>query len=1042
MKKLLSVFLAAVMALSAVSVLGLAVTASAEGVYVLYAYKKDGSCDNLTTPPAGVDVEYDNNLLFEGKRFLTLTISPEFTKTYDALYVDPTTSIGMVKIFVEGDVVLTASRMKNDGNIFYAGLGATGSMCVYPKSKDARLYVGGSFSGSGPDEPFWLLYAKDGVRVFSDAVNGYRMKLETYIDMRNAKSSSSCEAGPAKGSLTIDGADYKHTVRTEIALHNSTQISLKGRAMLDVEGYGCEASKDSQIFDRVIYTDTYTGAAYYRFNSILGFYITHNSDQYLTGYAGEYHYMKSTAPLGIGDSPLALKLESVSAAAVKKGIEDWIEYKLGGELKQFFLGKGFVARVAWTDKEGNPVADEKVRKDTAYTAHINFCPLPGYMISQADIDAAAKPDMALSAAWATEHEDHYLPAFTVSYPAISDTPPVIVTQPETQTLSSYAKYFSPDVLIYSLKAEHAASYQWHMVRTDGIDVKLSDGEEYAGTATATLRVLKPGENHLAKEFYCVVSAPGFDDVVSDHAAVKRVKVVSEVNLVDFELPVDGGSADTDFKVEDRPYSLVLGGLEADVAYLDPSTGEAVTAFAKGDKVRVKVTAKLTVDDYRFDVGTIVSVNGVMQAVNSQQDDSNAVFSFLYTVPADKYAITRASMELALPEPGDLMPYPTDVTGIPEEAPFGVFSFDYAPATERVKEDTPYTITFWLKADTDYYFDENAVFTVNGKTVTATFEKKNTVAKLPVEFPAQAMKTYPVESLNILELDAPVAGGAPDKEYRVEGTPHTPEGDLRVEYLDAETGEAKTSFARLDKIVVKVTVVRWNPKFVYADDLTAIWNGMEAKAVFTDEAKKYAEFRFNWIVGADAKEILYVPLTMAVPAVGEARPTGPDCILIPDATLYFVTTCMISPYDEQIQEGTEYTAKIAVKTLGDYLFSSDTLFTLNGKTMEEVEIGPDKDWARVTYVFPEKPGPEKPDPEKPAIPDNLGDVDGNGVVESADARLALRASVKLEDIKEGTDAFRAADIDGNGVIESSDARTILRLSVKLEDLDDLKAKYGK
>ena len=63
---------------------------------------------------------------------------------------------------------------------------------------------------------------------------------------------------------------------------------------------------------------------------------------------------------------------------------------------------------------------------------------------------------------------------------------------------------------------------------------------------------------------------------------------------------------------------------------------------------------------------------------------------------------------------------------------------------------------------------------------------------------------------------------------------------------------------------------------------------------------------------------------------------------------------------------------------------------------------------------------------------LGDVDGNGKVESADARLALRASVKLENYKSGSVKFIAADVDKNGKIESSDARLILRASVKLED----------
>nr|MCR5041534.1 hypothetical protein [Clostridia bacterium] len=66
---------------------------------------------------------------------------------------------------------------------------------------------------------------------------------------------------------------------------------------------------------------------------------------------------------------------------------------------------------------------------------------------------------------------------------------------------------------------------------------------------------------------------------------------------------------------------------------------------------------------------------------------------------------------------------------------------------------------------------------------------------------------------------------------------------------------------------------------------------------------------------------------------------------------------------------------------------------------------------------------------------LGDIDGNGSVEPADARLALRASVGLETILPGTPEFTAADADGNGVIEPADARAVLRSSVALEPLPE-------
>ena len=61
----------------------------------------------------------------------------------------------------------------------------------------------------------------------------------------------------------------------------------------------------------------------------------------------------------------------------------------------------------------------------------------------------------------------------------------------------------------------------------------------------------------------------------------------------------------------------------------------------------------------------------------------------------------------------------------------------------------------------------------------------------------------------------------------------------------------------------------------------------------------------------------------------------------------------------------------------------------------------------------------------------GDVDLDGRVTAEDARLALRASVKLETLNET--AFAHADVDKDGAVTPEDARRILRASVHLEEL---------
>lgn len=62
---------------------------------------------------------------------------------------------------------------------------------------------------------------------------------------------------------------------------------------------------------------------------------------------------------------------------------------------------------------------------------------------------------------------------------------------------------------------------------------------------------------------------------------------------------------------------------------------------------------------------------------------------------------------------------------------------------------------------------------------------------------------------------------------------------------------------------------------------------------------------------------------------------------------------------------------------------------------------------------------------------LADIDGDGIISSSDARLALRASVGLETLSE--EQVLAADVNNDGEVTSADARLILRASVGLEEL---------
>lgn len=60
---------------------------------------------------------------------------------------------------------------------------------------------------------------------------------------------------------------------------------------------------------------------------------------------------------------------------------------------------------------------------------------------------------------------------------------------------------------------------------------------------------------------------------------------------------------------------------------------------------------------------------------------------------------------------------------------------------------------------------------------------------------------------------------------------------------------------------------------------------------------------------------------------------------------------------------------------------------------------------------------------------MPDLNGNGKVDAADARLTLRASAKLETLSDSMK--KIADVDADGKIEAADARVILRIAAKLQ-----------
>ena len=77
----------------------------------------------------------------------------------------------------------------------------------------------------------------------------------------------------------------------------------------------------------------------------------------------------------------------------------------------------------------------------------------------------------------------------------------------------------------------------------------------------------------------------------------------------------------------------------------------------------------------------------------------------------------------------------------------------------------------------------------------------------------------------------------------------------------------------------------------------------------------------------------------------------------------------------------------------------------------------------------KPTEPTEKPTDPVADFLLGDVNGDGYVKANDARTALRAAAKLEELDER--ALKAADLDANGKVTAAEARKILRFAAKLD-----------
>ena len=1009
MKKLLSIFLAAIMVFLAAAQLAPVLQVNADtNPCVVYAYKSDGTRTAFSDAmPEGITLEYNNGLFHDGKRFVKLTVTPAFTDTYKAIHIAVANFADMAEIYVQGTVNLSAVKMIYSDGEYYSALSCNKELRIFPASDDAKLYLSGAYKQDELDAPYMLVRSPSTVSVYSDKETGRRMTLQTYFDMRYAKEAKGHKISVASKELALYSATLKCTARSVILMSSDTKLYLHGTAVLDSEfngsatKVGSEYTSESQTFDCVYFTDDFTGAVYsmmyyggaYKVNYGKNT-LRHSHVRSSDGATLRYATFATLAPAA-GD--VSANLTPITEADIKAAFDSGVDYRLGNTLPAVVNAKGFVAELKWLRMpDGEDRTGKEIESNKGNVATVHLCPVAGYTWDDSALSAAAKPETALSVSLTTDTENVYnMNLIVFVYPAIDPAKaPVITQQPEAQTYYTN----SGAAVTYTVKAENAVSYQWHAVRTDKIDLKLTDDDVYQGATTNTLRVKKVSDAIMVKEFYCVVSAPLFQDVVSDHAALNRVSRVNSVTVNNLDSIKAGpySGRDTTFNISfDPPFAVTH---TQSVEYRDYATNGIPVAFSEGDKIKVTVTVEITQDGFEFQHDGLVGIwnDQMVAAVFPEAGNYRlATFTFTAIVGADENAILFADLKAKIPGIGaSRSDFGFDI--VASDPKFFVAGITVSPFTQYVNANTDYTVNFTLLANSGCYFTEDTRFSVDGEPLEATLSNGNRVAALVYNFTTPGME---IEMAEIF-ANVPKVG----------------------EPLDPSKNTVETTGAEKDRFALSGTwdVERDKDNKVTADYTRALNFTLNAKDGyrFTPSTVFVVHYKNN--DGSDAALLLNNELTADADVV--------DLLAFFDeypAIHEHVPYTVYQLNETQHQYACKYCHEMIKEdhTPGDWIVDTPATVTAEGSKHKEC--------VKCKYVL-ETAKIEKLKDDEPAF--LLGDVDGSGKVDTADARLALRQSIGLEHYTAGSREFKACDVDKNGKVETKDARYILRKGIGLPNTD--------
>ena len=535
-------------------------------------------------------------------------------------------------------------------------------------------------------------------------------------------------------------------------------------------------------------------------------------------------------------------------------------------------------------------------------------------------------------------------------------------------------------------------------------------------------------------------------------------VISKISVSDIEVPKAGNRADYTCNIDGVGYELDTYGIDWTKNAGYGSELPVKEEFIAGQSYELKIWL-IAKEGFSFktdglgDVIADVYINGNKGEVYIS-DSKRCQIIYVYTVPEE---ITSVGVTgITEPFAGGTADMSGTVTGTGYE----IANIEWYDSTDgygnyinnitSFSEGREYTLDIYIattgnnsfRLDPDYDIPDISA-SINGKGARVYSEGGRDEAIIFIKY-----KT-PVEVVTVTGIDAPVAGAKPDTEavstkagYKI----------TKVEWYDTtKTPHVKLSatdkFEAGHTYTVQITLYAIND-FVFLvedgyQDISATINGNEAIAYGSHEYGT-ATIGYKFSVPAphthtpsewktDKDNHWKICTDTACGEITSAKEKHSDnngdekC----DKCAYSMPKPI--PAEMILKDGSAYKVSHLDKTV--IITADDTVSAVSGSILNESFIILTSDKKTADNTSPAGTGmiiqilgkDNKILNEYMVIV--LFDVDGNGKIQAADARLALRASVELENL---SGVYKtAADTDGDGVIKAADARKILRTSVGLE-----------